>query len=117
MALPSWLAATVHLGVDCQCGAACSDDFALEGHDVASENRELEVDAVKHQQDSVFGVNILSYSKIRALQKIFRAAACEKSLVMVQVGEFYQSLRKCCFHFLKKFDAKIRFFSCFFSKN
>lgn len=58
------LAAAIHLGVNRQCGTSCSDDFALEGDDVAGKNRELEVNAMKHEKYRVFGVNILSHSKI-----------------------------------------------------
>ena len=86
------LAAAVHLGVDSQGGASSCYDFAFISYYISCENRELEVDAMEHQKHCVFGVNILSHSEIRALQEIFRTAACEKCLMMVQVGEFYQTL-------------------------
>lgn len=80
--------AAVHLGVDGEGALACVDHLALEGDDVASEDRELEIDAMEYQQDGVLGVNILSHGEIRALQKPFGASASEEGLMMVEVGEF-----------------------------
>ena len=85
-------AAAVHLGVDRQRAAAHVDDFALEGDDVACEDGELEVDAVKHEQDGVLGVNILGDREIGALQEILRTTTCKKGLVMVQISKLDQSL-------------------------
>ena len=61
------LATTVHFCIYRQCTAAHGDDLALEGNDVASKNRELEVDAMKHKQDGILRVNILRHSEIGTL--------------------------------------------------
>lgn len=82
------LTATVHLGVDRQGAAPHRDDLALEGDDVARENRELEVDAMQHKQNGVFRINILRHSEIRTLQEILGATTSEEGLVVVEVGEF-----------------------------
>ena len=58
------LTAAIHFCVDRQSAATHRDDFALEGNDVARENRELEIDAMEHQQDGVLCVNILRHSEI-----------------------------------------------------
>ena len=81
------LAAAVHLGVDRQRAASHMDDLALEGDDVARKNREFEVDAVKHQQDGVFGVDVLRHSEIRALEEILRATTRKEGLMVVKVGK------------------------------
>ena len=81
------LATTVHFCVDRQSASTDIHDLALKGDDVASENREFEIDAVEDKKDSVFRVNILRHSKIRTFQKILGATTCEESLVMVEVGE------------------------------
>lgn len=91
-------AAAVHLRVNRQCAATNGDDFALEGDDVARKNRELEVDAMEDEKNGVFRVNILRHSEIRTFQKILGTTTCEESLVMVEVGEFDQSLGIGCFH-------------------
>ena len=75
------------------------DDLALEGDDVACKNRELEVDAVKHEQDGVFGINILCHCKIGAFQQVLGTTASKKGLMVVEVGEFDESLGIGCFHF------------------
>ena len=92
------LAAAVHLRVDRQSAATHGDDLTLESDDVARENRKLEVDAVEHKKDGVFGINILRYSEIGALQEPLRATTREKGLMVVQVSEFDQSLGIGCFH-------------------
>lgn len=61
------LTAAVHLRVDRQGAAAHGNDLALEGDDVAGKDGELEVDAVEHEKDCVFRVNILRHSKIGTL--------------------------------------------------
>ena len=85
-------AAAVHFGVDRQSAAPHMDDLAFEGDDVARENREFEIDAMQHEEDSVFGVNILCHGEIGAFQKPFGASAREEGLMMVEVGEFDESL-------------------------
>ena len=92
-------AAAVHFRVNGQGAATHGDDFALEGNDVARENRELEIDAMEHKQDGVFRINILRHSEIRTLQEILGATTCKKSLVVVEVGEFDQSLGISGFHY------------------
>ena len=82
------LAAAVHFGVNGQGTTANGNDFALESDDVAGENREFKINAVEDEQDGVFRVNILRHSKIGTFQEILGAATCEKSLVVVEVGEF-----------------------------
>ena len=57
-------AAAVHLCVDGQSAAPCGDYLAFVGDDVARENRELEVDAVEYEKDSILCVNILRHSEI-----------------------------------------------------
>ena len=86
------LTAAVHLGVDGQGAAPHMDDLALEGDDVARENRELEVDAVEYQKDGVLRVNILRHSEIGTFQDILGATTCEEGLVMIQVSELDKSL-------------------------
>lgn len=86
------LAAAVHLGIDGEGGAPYMDHLALEGDDVAGEDGELEVDAVKHQQDRVLGVNILRHGEIRAFQEPLGASSGEEGLVVVEVGELDQTL-------------------------
>ena len=81
-------AAAVHLCINRQCAAANGNDFTLESDNVAGKNRELEVDAVEDEKNGVFRINILSYSEIGTFQEILRTATCEKSLVVVEVGEF-----------------------------
>ena len=81
-------AAAVHFCVNRQGAAACGDYLALVGDDVARENRELEVDAVKHQKNGVLRVNVLRHSEIGAFQKILGTTTSKKSLVVVEVGEF-----------------------------
>ena len=85
-------ATAVHLGVDRQSAAPHVDDLAFEGDDVARENREFEIDAMQHKEDSVFGVNVLCHGKIGAFQKPFGASASEEGLMMVEVGKFDESL-------------------------
>ena len=60
-------AAAVHFCIHSQGAATYGDDLALESDDVTSENRELEVDAMEHQQDGILCVNILRHSEIRTL--------------------------------------------------
>lgn len=81
-------AAAVHFRVNGQCAATHGDDFALESDDVASKNRELEIDAVEDKKDGVFRINILRHSEIGTFQEILGTATCEESLVVVEVGEF-----------------------------
>lgn len=81
-------AAAVHFCVNRQGAAACGDYLALEGDNVARENRELEVDAVEHQKDGVLCVNILRHSEIGTFQEILGATTCKEGLVVVKVGEF-----------------------------
>ena len=85
-------AAAVHFGVDRQSAAPHVDDLAFEGDDVARENREFEIDAMQHEEDGVFGVNVLCHGEIGAFQKPFGASAREEGLMMVEVGEFDESL-------------------------
>ena len=82
------LAAAVHFCVNRQSAASSGDYLALEGDDVACENRELEVDAVEDEKDSVLRINILRHSEIGTLQEPLGATPREKGLVMVEVGEF-----------------------------
>ena len=82
------LAAAVHFRVNRQSAATHGDDLALEGDNVARENRELEVDAVEHQKDGVLCINILSHSEIGTFQEILGATTCKKGLMVVEVGEF-----------------------------
>ena len=86
------LAAAVHLGIDGEGGAPCVDHLALEGDDVAGEDGKLEVDAVKHQKHGVFGVNILGHGEIGAFQEPLGTSSGEEGLVVVEVGEFDQTL-------------------------
>lgn len=81
-------ATPVHLGIDGECRAPGVDHLTLKGDDVAGEDGKLEVDAVKHQQDGVFGVNVLCHSKIRAFQEPLGASSREEGLMVVEVGEF-----------------------------
>ncbi len=60
-------ATAVHLRVNRQSATTHRNDFTLERDDVAREDRELEVDAVKHEKNGVFCVNILRHSEIRTL--------------------------------------------------
>lgn len=85
-------AAAVHSGIDRQSAAPHVDDLAFEGDDVARENREFEIDAMQHEEDGVFGVNVLCHGKIGAFQKPFGASAREEGLMMVEVGKFDESL-------------------------
>ena len=79
--------AAVHFRVDRQSASTDIHDFALEGDDIARENRELEIDAMEDEKDSVFRVNILRHSEIRTFQEILGATTCKESLVVVEVGE------------------------------
>ena len=81
-------AATIHFCVNRQGAASSGDYLALEGDDVARENRELEIDAVEHQKDGILRVNVLRHSEIGTLQEILGASTCKKGLVVVEVGEF-----------------------------
>ncbi len=82
------LAAAVHFCVNGQCAATHGDDLALESDDVASENRELEINAVEDEQNGVLRINILRHSEIGTFQEILGATTCKEGLVMVEVGEF-----------------------------
>ena len=92
------LTAAVHLGVDGEGAATCVDDLALVGDDVAGKDGELEIDAMKHQQDRVFGVDILRDGEIGTLQEPLRAPPGEEGLMMVQVGKLDQTLGIGGFH-------------------
>ena len=92
------LTAAVHLRVDRQRATTHGDDLAFESDNVARKNRELEVDAVKHEQDRIFRINILRHSEIGAFQEPLRATTREEGLVMVQVCKFDESLGISCFH-------------------
>ena len=92
------LAAAVHLCVNREGAAPGGDYLALVGDDVARENRELEVDAVEHQKDGILRVNILRHSEIGTFQEILGATTCKESLVVVEVGEFDESLGISGFH-------------------
>ena len=96
---PFGLATAIHFRVNSQGAAAHGDDFALEGDDVARENRELEVDAVEHQKDGILRVNILRHSEIGTFQEILGTTTCKESLMVVEVGEFDESLGISCFRF------------------
>lgn len=85
-------AAAVHLGVDRQSAATHMDDLAFEGDNVACENREFEIDAMQHEKDGVFGVDVLCHSEIGAFQEPLGASAREEGLVMVKVSKFDESL-------------------------
>ena len=89
---PLRFAAAVHFGIDREGALARVDYLALESDDVTGENRELEVDAVQHEQDGVLGVNILSYGKIGAFQEPLGASPGKESLVVVEVGQLDQTL-------------------------
>ena len=84
--------AAIHLGIDGEGGASRVDHLAFEGDDVAGEDGEFEIDAVEYQQDGVLGVNILRHGKIGAFQEPLGASSREESLVVVEVGEFDQTL-------------------------
>ena len=64
------------------------DHLALESDDVAGEDGELEVNAMEHEQDGVFRVNILGNGKIGTFQEPLGTPSSEEGLVVVQVGEF-----------------------------
>lgn len=98
------LAAAVHFGIDGQRAASHRDDLALESDNITCKNRELEVDAMEHEQDGILRVNILRHSEIGTLQEPLRATAREEGLVVVEVGEFDESLGISSFH--------IQLFSC-----
>ena len=101
------LTATIHLRIDGQGAASHRDDLALEGDDVASEDWELEIDAVKHKKNGVLRINILCYSKIGTLQEPLGATACKEGLVVVEVGEFDESLGIGCFHQFSVFSYSV----------
>ena len=82
----------VHLGIDGEGRASRMDHLAFEGDDVACKDGELEVDAVEYEQDGVLRVNILRYGEIGALQKPFGASSSKEGLMVVEVGEFDQTL-------------------------
>ena len=82
------LTAAVHFCVDGQGAATHGDDFALESDNVAGENRELEINAMKDEKNGVLRINILRHSEIGTLQEPLRTTTREKGLVMVEVGEF-----------------------------
>ena len=58
------LTAAVHSCINGEGAAPCSNHLALVCDDIASENRELEIDAVEYEQDSILRVNILRHSEI-----------------------------------------------------
>ena len=80
-------AAPIHLCIYGEGRAPHVDHLALESDDIASEDGELEVDAVEHQQDRVLGVNILRHGEIGAFQEPLGAPSGEEGLVVVQIGE------------------------------
>ena len=81
-------AAAIHFCVNRQGAAPGGDYLALESDNVTCENRELEIDAVEHQKDGIFRINILRHSEIGTFQEILGATTCKESLVVVEVGEF-----------------------------
>ena len=85
-------ATAVHLGLDGEGGASRMDHLAFKGDDVARKDGELEVDAVEHEQDGVLRVNILRYGEIGAFQKPLGASSSKEGLMVVEVGEFDQTL-------------------------
>lgn len=81
------LATAIHLGVDGEGRAPHVDHLALEGDDVAGENGEFVIDAVKHQKNCVLGVDILCHGEIGTFQKPFGASSSEEGLMVVEVGK------------------------------
>lgn len=86
------LATPIHFCIYGEGGSSGMDHLALEGDDVAGKDRELEVDAMQHQQHGVLGVDILGHGEIGTLQEPLGTSSGEEGLVVVEVGEFDQAL-------------------------